>query len=256
MGSVARPQGAEEPAVSAWCPAHRSRCPVRPVPRSSGPSTHVPSAWRAGGPVSMVTRSHFPSPGCSRQLSGGGCSRCPEPMGDGQRWAPLSRRGHTPTLPALLGVSPAPVSHPVCPGAVPGMAAVPDPHPPPRGGEGCRGVPRPLPRCVWVGGPRQHGEVGDPVPVSSSRAAGSTTGPVPRIIPVPRRIPQPPVPPASRGTGLGTATPCLHLTPRHRGSGAIGTNRRLFIPLFISGLPITVSHHFLFPAINFFLPTC
>lgn len=96
MGSVARPQGAEEPAVSAWCPAHRSRCPVRPVPRSSGPSTHVPSAWRAGGPVSMVTRSHFPSPGCSRQLSGGGCSRCPEPMGDGQRWAPLSRRGHTP----------------------------------------------------------------------------------------------------------------------------------------------------------------
>lgn len=81
-------------------------------------STRVPSACRASGPVSMVTRSHFPSPGCSRQLSGGRCRRCPSSMGNGQGWAP------PPWGAVLLPFSPrggAPCSmSPVRPGATPG----------------------------------------------------------------------------------------------------------------------------------------
>lgn len=80
-------------------------------------------------------------------------------------------------------------------------------------------------------------------------------GPVPRLFPVPRCTcsPQPGSEPGHRA-GQSRVMPLSHLPPCRCVSQAVSTARSLFIPLFISGLPITISHHFLFPAINFSFP--
>lgn len=112
-------------------------------------STRVPSACRASGPVSMVTRSHFPSPGCSRQLSGGRCRRCPSPMGNRHGWAPQ------PWAAALLPFSPrggAPCPCPLCVLGLPrhGCSACLTLGSP-RGDEGCLGHPE-TPATAELGG--------------------------------------------------------------------------------------------------------
>lgn len=206
----------------------------------------VPLAWRAGGPVSMVTRSHFPSPGCSRRLLGGGDSCCSAPMGDTRGRAPLPLGGPCSSLPAIWGGH-----HPPRP-----TLAVLSCR---RGGCGASSSP-------------QHGDNRRDAQCPLSRhgrdpgsAAGEGTrcreppwdqGLVPRVTPVPRCAQCPRGKPGRRAghghTGV-TASP-----PQ-----AAGTARRLFI-LFMSGPPVTASHHssvpgdkfFAFPTSRGLTPTC
>lgn len=173
-------------------------------------STRVPSACRASGPVSMVTRSHFPSPGCSRQLSDGRCRRCPPLMGNRQGWAPL------PWGAVLLpfsprGCAPCPMS-PVCPGDTPGrlqyltlsLRC---------GDEGCLGHAE-APVTAGLGGgtlvqwPGERSGAGSGNCWDHHRAKGIVPS---RLIPVPRCIHGPCLD-SEPGHGVGMAMLCYPLT--------------------------------------------
>lgn len=155
-----------------------ARCPACPGAALHGaPHVPGPSAWQAGGPVSMVTRSHFPSPGCSQQLPGWGLQPLPCAHGRLAGMSPLYAWGGEHALPFdAFGVLPGPTSSPLCPAAAPPpqIAVVLSLLP---GWRGVRGVSCP---GGWVGAPRTLPPL---EPSSSQRGCGtaaqpgSTTGP-------------------------------------------------------------------------------
>lgn len=141
MGSVAWPKGAGEVAAGGTGLVPGARCPACPRAALHGaPHVPVPSAWQSGGPVSMVTRSHFPSPGCSQQLLGWGLQPLPCAHGRPAGMSPLYAWGGEHALPFdAFGVLPGPTSSPVSPAAAPPPDSC-SAWPPPKLARGARGL--------------------------------------------------------------------------------------------------------------------